>query len=55
MMFGMTAEQVAILADDISDMASDFITTKDVKSLRNMANNVASMIRIHLVGKDEKK
>lgn len=43
----MTKEQLAVLADDIASMAQEFIDTKDVKSLRNMASNLANMIRIH--------
>jgi hypothetical protein len=43
----MNAEQLAVLADDIADMAQDFITTRDVTSLRNMATNLANMIRLH--------
>lgn len=43
----MTAEQLAVIADDIADMANDFIVADDAKSLRNMASNLANMIRIH--------
>ena len=44
----MTAEQLAVLADDIADMADCFIQGRDAKSLRNMATNLARMIRIHV-------
>lgn len=44
----MTAEQLAVLADDIADMAMEFIITRDVRSLRNMATNLANMIRLHV-------
>lgn len=44
----MTAEQVAVLADDIADLAEAFIQARDVTGLRNMATNVASLIRLHL-------
>lgn len=44
----MTAEQLAVLADDIADMAQEFIDARDVKSLRNMAQNLAHMIRLHV-------
>ena len=45
----MTPEQLAVLADDIASMAQDFIATRDVNSLRNMATNLARMIRLHSV------
>ena len=43
----MTREQLAVLADDIADMAQEFIDARDAKSLRNMARNLAGMIREH--------
>ncbi len=52
-MKGMTAEEVAILVDDVHSMANDFIVTRDRKSLENMLANIAQMIRLHLKGKDE--
>ena len=45
---GMTPEQLAVLADDIADMADDFVNASDAKSLRNMATNLARMIRLHV-------
>lgn len=47
----MTKEQLALLADDIADMAQEFIDARDVQSLRNMARNLAKMIRLHVVDK----
>lgn len=44
----MTAEAVAQLADDLASMADDIIATRDVKTLRNMAENIARIIRQHL-------
>ncbi len=44
----MGPEQLAVLADDIADMAGDFIQARDVTSLRNTATNLAGMIRIHV-------
>jgi hypothetical protein len=44
----MTAEQLAMLADDIADMAQEFIDANDAKSLRTMATNLAQMIRRHV-------
>jgi len=44
----MTAEQLAVLADDIADMAADFVNACDAKSLKNMATNLAGMIRLHV-------
>lgn len=43
----MTSEQLAVLADDIADMAQCFIDSRDAKSLKTMAENLAHMIRIH--------
>jgi len=43
----MTTEDLAVLADDIADMAQEFIDARDAKSLRNMATNLARMIRLH--------
>ena len=44
----MTAEQLAVLADDIADMAECFVDARDAKSLRNSASNLANLIRIHV-------
>lgn len=44
----MSKEALAVLADDIADMAEAICMTRDVKSLRNMATNLAGMIRIHV-------
>lgn len=44
----MTAEQLAVLADDIADMSQEFIDARDANSLRNMATNLAGMIRLHV-------
>lgn len=49
----MTAEQLAVIADDIADMAQDFINARDIKSLKNMATNLANMIRIHVKDSEE--
>lgn len=43
----MTPEELAVLADDIADMSKEFIDSKDHQSLKNMATNLANMIRIH--------
>ncbi len=47
-MKNMTGEQLAVLADDIADMAQEFIDARDAKSLLNMATNLAGMIRLHV-------
>lgn len=43
----MTNEDLAILADDIADMHREFIDARDYNSLKNMASNLANMIRAH--------
>ncbi len=49
----MTVEELAVLADDIADMAWAYVDAKDAKSLHNAAKNLANMIRIHV--KDSKE
>lgn len=43
----MSKEALAVLADDIASMTQEFIDARDANSLRNMATNLANMIRIH--------
>ena len=39
------AHQAILAAEDIVEMADDFISTKDAESLRNYARNISSLLR----------
>lgn len=49
----MSAENLAVIADDIAELAQFAVQSRDYKSIENMANNLATMIRIHVIKRDE--